>query len=105
MFVDDENKIARVTNYEKHGKLTEDFINIIAFIMYGIDKWKAHRKQWRISEKMLLFLAVIGGSAGALAGMYIFHHKTLHKKFTIGVPLILVIQVMIFICIMENFYR
>ena len=76
-------------------------INIIAFIMYGIDKWKAHRKQWRISEKMLLFLAVIGGSAGALAGMYIFHHKTLHKKFTIGVPLILVIQVMIFICIME----
>lgn len=51
------------------------------------------------------FLAVIGGSAGALAGMYIFHHKTLHKKFTIGVPLILVIQVMIFICIMEYFYR
>ena len=73
--------------------------------MYGIDKWKAHRKQWRISEKMLLFLAVIGGSAGALAGMYICHHKTLHKKFTIGVPLILVIQVMIFICIMEYFYR
>ena len=83
----------------------KNIINIIAFIMYGIDKWKAHRKQWRISEKMLLFLAVIGGSAGALAGMYIFHHKTLHKKFTIGVPLILVIQVMIFICIMENFYR
>ena len=80
-------------------------INIIAFTMYGIDKWKAQRNQWRISEKMLLFLAVIGGSAGALAGMYIFHHKTFHKKFTIGVPLILVIQVMIFICIMENFYR
>ena len=80
-------------------------INIIAFIMYGIDKWKAHRKQWRISEKMLLFLAVIGGSAGALAGMYIFHHKRLHNKFTFGVPLILVLQVMIFICIMENFYR
>ena len=80
-------------------------INIIAIIMYGIDKWKAHRKQWRISEKMLLFLAVIGGSAGALAGMYIFHHKTLKKKFTVGVPLILVIQVMIFICIMGDFYR
>lgn len=80
-------------------------INIIAFIMYGIDKWKAQRNQWRISEKMLLFLAVIGGSAGALAGMYIFHHKTLHKKFTIGVPLILVIQVVIFSCIVENFYK
>lgn len=64
--------------------------------MYGIDKWKAHRKQWRISEKMLLFLAIFGGSAGALAGMYTFHHKTLHKKFAIGVPLILVIQIMIF---------
>lgn len=63
--------------------------------MYGIDKWKARRSRWRISEKMLLFLAIIGGSVGALAGMYIFHHKTLHKKFVLGVPLILVIQVMI----------
>lgn len=71
-------------------------INIIAFIVYGIDKWKAKRNRWRISEKMLLFLAIIGGSVGALAGMYIFHHKTLHKKFVLGVPLILVIQVMIF---------
>lgn len=71
-------------------------MNIIAFIVYGIDKWKAQKKRWRISEKMLLFLAIIGGSAGALAGMYIFHHKILHKKFTIGVPLILVIQVIIF---------
>lgn len=64
--------------------------------MYGIDKWKAQRKRWRISEKMLLFLAIIGGSVGALAGMYTFHHKTLHKKFVFGVPLILMIQVMIF---------
>lgn len=64
--------------------------------MYGIDKWKAKRNRWRISEKMLLFLAIIGGSVGALAGMYIFHHKTLHKKFVLGVPLILVIQVIIF---------
>ena len=71
-------------------------MNIIAFIIYGIDKWKAQKKQWRISEKMLLFLAIIGGSVGALAGMYTFHHKTLHKKFTIGVPLIFVIQVMLF---------
>lgn len=71
-------------------------MNIITFIIYGIDKWKAQRNRWRISERMLLFLAIIGGSVGALAGMYTFHHKTLHKKFTIGVPLILVIQVMIF---------
>lgn len=71
-------------------------MNIIAFIVYGIDKWKAQRNRWRISEKMLFFIAVVGGSVGALAGMYTFHHKTLHKKFTIGVPLILAIQVMIF---------
>ena len=71
-------------------------INIIAFIVYGIDKWKAQRNRWRISERMLLFLAIIGGSVGALAGIYTFHHKTLHKKFVFGVPLILVIQVMIF---------
>lgn len=71
-------------------------INIITFVVYGIDKWKAQRNRWRISEKMLLFLAIIGGSVGALAGMYTFHHKTLHKKFTIGVPLILLIQVIFF---------
>lgn len=64
--------------------------------MYGIDKWKAQGKRWRISEKMLLFIAIIGGSLGALAGMYTFHHKTLHKKFVLGVPFILVIQVIIF---------
>lgn len=64
--------------------------------MYGIDKWKAQGKRWRISEKMLLFIAIIGGSVGALAGMYTFHHKTLHKKFVLGVPLILAIQVIIF---------
>lgn len=63
--------------------------------MYGVDKWKAQRNRWRISEKMLLFISIIGGSVGALGGMYTFHHKTLHKKFTFGVPLILVIQVMI----------
>lgn len=71
-------------------------INIIAFIVYGVDKWKAQRNRWRTSEKMLLFLAIIGGSVGALVGMYTFHHKTLHKKFVLGVPLILVIQVIIF---------
>ena len=68
-------------------------VNIIAFIVYGVDKWKARKNQWRISEKKLLFLAIIGGSVGALAGMYIFHHKTLHKKFTVGVPVILILQI------------
>lgn len=70
------------------------FVNIITFIIYGVDKWKAKNNQWRIPEKRLLFLAVIGGSVGALAGIYIFHHKTLHKKFTIGVPVILILQML-----------
>lgn len=69
------------------------FVNIIAFIVYGVDKWKARKNRWRIPEKKLLFLAIIGGSVGALAGMYIFHHKTQHKKFTIGVPVILILQI------------
>lgn len=70
------------------------FVNIITFIIYGVDKWKAKNNQWRIPEKRLLFLAVIGGSVGALTGIYIFHHKTLHKKFTIGVPVILMLQML-----------
>lgn len=68
-------------------------INILTFLVYGIDKWKARNGKWRISEATLLLLAVIGGSVGAWAGMSVWHHKTLHKKFRYGVPLILIIQV------------
>lgn len=68
-------------------------VNIAAFILYGIDKHKAKAHQWRISEVSLLCIAVIGGSAGALLGMFVFRHKTKHLKFLIGVPLILVLQV------------
>ena len=63
-------------------------INLITFFLYGIDKWKAARHRWRISEAVLLLAALIGGSIGALAGMYGFHHKTLHRKFTVGVDAI-----------------
>lgn len=68
-------------------------INILTFMVYGWDKSKARRGSWRISERKLIGLAVIGGSIGALAGMYLFHHKTKHIKFVIGVPLILVLHV------------
>lgn len=67
-------------------------INIIAFIIYGIDKWKAKKNRWRIPEKTLLLLAAIGGSIGSWAGMMIWRHKTKHLKFTIGVPLIFILQ-------------
>ena len=67
-------------------------VNIITFVVYGIDKWKAMKGRWRISEFTLLLLAVIGGSIGALLGMRVWHHKTKHLKFKYGVPLILLAQ-------------
>jgi uncharacterized membrane protein YsdA (DUF1294 family) len=67
-------------------------INVLTFLVYGLDKWKARRRRWRISEQTLLLLAVLGGSIGALLAMHVFHHKTLHKKFRYGVPLILLLQ-------------
>ena len=68
-------------------------INVVTFFMYGIDKWKAKKSKWRIRETALLGLAVLGGSIGAWLGMKVWHHKTLHKKFRFGVPLILIAQV------------
>ena len=67
-------------------------INLLTFLIYGIDKWKARRDKWRVPEATLLMLAALGGSVGALLGMSVFHHKTKHKKFLIGVPLILLAQ-------------
>lgn len=68
-------------------------LNLLAFTLFGIDKQKAKRKKWRIPEFRLLLFAVLGGSPGALAGMCLFHHKTRHPKFTLGIPFILMLQV------------
>ena len=68
-------------------------INTVAFIVYGIDKYKAKKAKWRISEATLLLLAVLGGSIGAWMGMKVWHHKTMHKKFKYGIPAILLIQI------------
>ena len=70
-------------------------VNIITFIMFGADKTRAVKGRWRISEAALILAALLGGSIGALAGMGIFHHKTKHRKFTIGIPLILVLQIIL----------
>ncbi len=67
--------------------------NVVTFITYGIDKYKAKNVKWRISEATLLLMAVFGGSVGAWLGMKAFHHKTMHKKFYIGVPAIIVLQI------------
>jgi uncharacterized membrane protein YsdA (DUF1294 family) len=67
-------------------------INAVAFFVYGIDKLKARKGWWRIPEATLLLLAIIGGSIGAWLGMKVWHHKTMHKKFRYGLPLILLLQ-------------
>ena len=68
-------------------------VNITAFALFGADKRKARRNAWRISEKALFLSAVLGGSLGALIGMRVFHHKTKHWYFVIGIPAILVLQI------------
>lgn len=70
-------------------------INIITFVIYALDKYKAVRHLWRIPEKTLIFLAIIGGSPAALLAMYTIRHKTRHIKFTLGVPVILVVQIIV----------
>lgn len=67
-------------------------ITLVTFTVFGIDKYKAIHGKRRISEKILLILCAIGGSIGGLSGMCVFHHKTLHRKFTAGVPAMLLLQ-------------
>ena len=67
-------------------------INILTFLIFGIDKWKARRGRWRIPEGTLIWMSIIGGSIGALLGMYLFHHKTQKRKFSLGIPAILLAQ-------------
>ena len=68
-------------------------MNLVTFMAFGADKFKAKKGRRRISELSLLLLAAFGGSVGALFGMKVFHHKTLHKKFKYGVPVILALQI------------
>lgn len=75
-------------------------INLLTFLAFGWDKWKAkykekHQFARRVPEKTLFLLSAAGGSAGALLGMRVWHHKTLHRSFRIGIPLILLLQILI----------
>ena len=67
-------------------------INAVAFLLMLADKQKARKHRWRIPEATLMGCAALGGSIGALAGMYLFRHKTKHPKFALGIPAILLIQ-------------
>ena len=70
-------------------------VSIVGFALMGIDKNRAKRHEWRIPEKTLFFVALIGGSLGTTVGMYTFRHKTKHWYFKYGMPAILVIQVIL----------
>lgn len=72
-------------------------INALSFALMLSDKLKAKKHRWRIPEALLMLIAAIGGSVGMLAGMHLFRHKTKHPKFTVGVPCILAVQVILFI--------
>lgn len=70
-------------------------VNLLTFLVFGLDKLKARKGKWRIPEATLIWLSIAGGSAGALLGMYLFRHKTQKRKFTLGVPVILIVQVVL----------
>ena len=78
-------------------------VNAAGFLLMLVDKIKAKRNLWRIPEATLMGVALIGGSIGAIAGMNLFRHKTKHTKFYIGLPVILVLQIMAVICIVFYF--
>ena len=69
-------------------------VNLFGLILMGVDKSRAKRRKWRIPEATLFLVAVIGGSLGSIAGMYIFRHKTKHMTFKIGIPVIIFVQIL-----------
>ena len=77
-------------------------VNVLGLVLFGIDKWKAKHDKWRISEATLLSVTAIGGSIGAWVGMKVWHHKTMHKKFKYGIPLVMVLQ---FALLLFTLYR
>ena len=75
-------------------------INAAGLALMLVDKWKAKKNRWRVRESTLLMVAALGGSVGCLIGMYLFRHKTLHLKFTLGIPLILAGQCLLVVVLM-----
>jgi len=80
-----------------HSRLLVVFLllNLVSFLLFGLDKWKAKHGRWRIPESTLLLSAALGGSTGAFLGMKMFHHKTRKAKFYLGVPALWIIQVIL----------
>ena len=72
-------------------------INILGFLIMGLDKHKAKMAERRIPENTLFMFTILGGGVGTIAGMYVFHHKTKKMKFKVGMPLVLILEVLIFV--------
>ena len=72
-------------------------INALGFLAMGFDKWKAKRGRWRIPENSLFMFTILGGGIGTIAGIYTFRHKTKKLKFTVGMPAILILEILLFI--------
>lgn len=79
-------------------------VNAAGFLLMLIDKKKAVRRRWRIPEKTLFLTAAIGGSVGSIMGMYTFRHKTKHLQFTLGMPAILIVQLLLAFIFFSQFY-
>ena len=74
-------------------------MSVLAFAAFGLDKLKAKTNRWRTRERTLFLLAGLGGGIGAFLGMKVFHHKTLHKQFAIGIPAIVIVQIILLVCL------
>ena len=77
-------------------------VNVITFVVYGIDKLKVKKGKWSVPETTQLLLAIIGGSVGAWCGVRVWHHKTMHAKFKYGIPLIMAMQAGLLVCLMTK---
>ena len=75
-------------------------VNILGFVLMGIDKHRSRNKAWRIAEKTFYLISLLGGSAGCWTGMYLFRHKTKHWGFVIGIPVILILQIVLLILLL-----
>lgn len=77
-------------------------VNVITFMLFAIDKWKAKRNRWRIPEKMLLGFSFFGGAIGGLIGMRLCHHKTQKKRFSLGIPMMIVLHFLVIIWLWKS---
>ncbi|MGE5629755.1 MAG: DUF1294 domain-containing protein [Caulobacteraceae bacterium] len=79
-------------------------VNILGFVIMGIDKSKSKRHKWRISESSIFVVGLLGGGIGVLLGMSFFRHKTKHLKFMLGIPLVIILNIIIFGYVIYKFF-